>query len=67
MSYTPEDQYLEPSLQQILDGIRDFSNAVSKRITSGGWKRSHIDEIQILRLELLKLEPALYKLKKEER
>ena len=69
VSYTPEDQYLEPSLEKILEGIKEFNEAAQKRTEAGRseWKQSHLDELRDLRIKFIMLEAELTKLKDEVR
>lgn len=70
MSYTPENQLLEPSLTKILEGIEEFNAAFTKRLqanenTQLTWDDKHIDELaeisagfQLLKVKLTKIKSS---------
>lgn len=65
MSYRPDEQSLEDPLGKILEGIEEYSRAVSERIRSGDWKDSHIEEITRMRADLQILEGRLAALRSD--
>ena len=68
MSYTPENQLLEPSLEKIIEGIDEFNSAAMERIKdSTEWKDEHIDELQELIGEFIRMRRKLSILKEEVR
>jgi hypothetical protein len=68
MSYTPDDQLLEPGIQNILDGIRQLQNSIRERLTyPNDWSSGHLSEIKEIRVELTKWENTLLDLKERVR
>lgn len=74
MSYTPEDQLLEPSLEKILEGIEEFNNAFTKRLEANDgsngpkeWSDEHIDELAEISAKFQTFKVKLTKLKRETR
>ena len=65
MSDRKADQALSSIIDQIREGIFDFSKAVQARIDSGEWRDSHIDELHTLRVKLLEMDISLKKLEDE--
>ena len=70
MSYTPEDQLLEPSLEKILEGIEEFNNAFTKRLEANDgsnghkeWSDEHIDELAEISAKFQTFKVKLTKLK----
>lgn len=68
MSYTPDNQLLEPGLSKTIEGIEETCSAIQERINcSYEWKPEHLNEIQELSSELHKLKLRLLRLKKNVR
>lgn len=63
MSVRDDKQALEPSIDKILEGIEEFSDAVSERVKSGEWRELHTYKITEVRKKLLDYELELRKLK----
>lgn len=68
MSYTPENQLLDPGLTQIIEGIDKTNAAIDARISSDlDWLDDHLDEITALASELIELKSRLCRLRKRVR
>lgn len=65
MSYRDPDQALEDPIDEILSGISRFSRAVEARVDSNEWMEDHIDDLLTVRIELLKIDPLLRKIRSE--
>ena len=70
MSYTSDEQKLEPSIYKILEGFEDFNSAANARHkqnaeTNKEWTDEHLDELVELQGEILKLKRKLQKLQSE--
>jgi hypothetical protein len=69
MGYRPDNQSLEESLNDILSGIKiglpKLLEVTSRRIESGEWQTSHIDQLDELIGNLTKLQISLMRLEKE--
>ena len=64
MSYTPDSQYLEPSLTKIIEGIDEYAEACKERVDNASeWKEDHLIEISHLSVELQVLRTRLVFLK----
>lgn len=60
MSYTPEDQCLEPHIEQIISGIRGFNAATCQRLANAReWKAEYLKELISLRSRMGELEAEL--------
>lgn len=61
MSYTPEDQLLEPAISKIREGIADFHARAQARLDAGDvdWKTSHLKELLDLRVQLMRVDTEL--------
>ena len=60
MSYTPENQLLEPSVTMIIDGINNFDDAARQRVLHPEeWSVNHINELAVLQGDLAKLRARL--------
>jgi len=68
MSYTPDDQYLEGPISQILTGFERFESAAKQRLAySEEWNNDHLDELGDFLIEIRSLEIKLRKLRRETR
>lgn len=65
MGYRPDDQALVEPIEVILQGMKDFDDAVDKRNESGDWQEEHLKEINDLSVELKRLKFSLVKIKQE--
>lgn len=65
MGYRPEEQSLENPSDKIIEGIKEFTSAVEKRIESNNWQAEHIEEISEIDDELQKIKKKLLKIKNE--
>ena len=66
MSYRPDDQALEPSIEKLLECISEFRNATLCRLEdTGEWSQDHLKEINDLSIDLIRFESSLFKLKGE--
>ena len=67
MSYTPDEQKLEPSIYKILEGFEDFNCAANARHKQNAEMHKelsdeHLDELVELQGDILKLKRKLQKL-----
>lgn len=65
MGYRPDNQALEPAIDEIISGIEKFHSAHEQRIISGDWSEEHYEELSELELELYGLKRRLQRLKRE--
>ncbi len=63
MSYTPENQNIDDPGWQIIEGIRDFNEAVHNRVKDRnvGWEEDHLESISQLAADLTILSNRLAK------
>jgi hypothetical protein len=61
----PDNQALEPAIDNILTGINIFNLATKERIKSGEWQDEHIEKLNKLRKKFIDLEVELEILKEE--
>lgn len=61
MSYTPDNQLLNPSTETIIGGIDEFTAAVRERVSAGTseWKERHLLDITELSNRLFTLRTEL--------
>ena len=68
MSFTRDDQLLEPHIIKILEGIRGFRAATIERVkNSNDWESDHLAEIAQVSLSMISHEAKLIKIKNETR
>jgi hypothetical protein len=68
VSYTPEQQYLEPGIEKICEGIDLFNAAALERIKdSGEWQPDHLEELGDFIAEFTRLRVRLTNLKNRTR
>lgn len=66
MSYRPGSQQLQPSIDQICDGIESFMKAVNERARDEGeWSNEHLHEITELSCDMQRLSLRLRALRRE--
>jgi hypothetical protein len=68
MSYTPENQKLQPGIDATLDGIKTLRDAAMERLRNRGeWREEHLSDMEDLVKQITALEFRLLKLKEETR
>lgn len=68
MSYTPDDQYLEPGIDKTLEGMQEIFDATHERLKHPEeWNKNHLDELSELQIDLIRLRRKLSDLKKTTR
>lgn len=68
MSYTPDNQLLEPSLKKTLEGIDMLDAAIMARHRDRRvWDEDHLEEILALSVDLRRMQARLRKLMNETR
>lgn len=65
MSYREESQALEEPIDKILEGFEEFESAARKRLESGEWKTSHLEELNKIRGQMNKLDLRLRTMKND--
>lgn len=60
MSYTPEDQNLEAPARKILEGIKEYSDALDKRLENKeAWQEAYLLKWVAVRADLLQVATRL--------
>ena len=62
MSYTPEEEKIEPVVENLLNNIKEYNSVVVARQTSGNYTEEHIKQIRKIRAKLFKIQVKLEKL-----
>jgi len=62
MSYTPDELKIEKSVENILEGIKEFNKCAELRMESGDYSHSHVIELFDIKHEFLKWQLRLHKL-----
>lgn len=65
MSYRPENQSLDESIETIILGFALFQKAVKERHKSNDWKDDHLLELDKVSIKMIKIERKLRKLRRE--
>lgn len=65
MSYRPQEQSIEDPLRKILEGIVELDAAARKRAESRDWAEEHLEELDQLNIDLLRLRRRMIKMADE--
>lgn len=62
MSYTPENEKIDPSVEKMLEGIKEFGECADRKLESGLWSSAHIREVFDIKKDLIDLQLRLHAL-----
>jgi hypothetical protein len=65
MGYRPDEEELEYPINQIIVGMKQFDQAVQRRIEGGDWSDDHLKKIGKINTKLQKLKIKLLEVKKD--
>ena len=65
MSYRDKKQSLEEPITKLLEGVKEFDDAVNERMLSNEWEKSYLSELDEVRQKLNGLRFKLYQIRLE--